>query len=173
VQNAPQVSANFRSQHALDWLDQISESNAILSAILAVIHPDLYRAGEETLKRLRQCAEIQGQDVLGKWTSIFSGVSVISNGTIRAHRDGQSRYQWYDLLTTLGSYRNCTLELPGLGKRLEYDPGTVVGISGMVLQHQVPSFDGERVSYAYFMRDSVHEWAKVPSGSWMKTDHYN
>jgi hypothetical protein len=172
VQEAPQVSANFRSPAALDWLDQISESNAILSAILAVIHPVLHGAGEETLKRLRQCAEIQGQHVLGKWTSVFSGVSVISNGTIRAHRDGQSRYQWYDLLATLGCYRNCNLELPGLGISLEYGPGTVVGLSGMMLEHKVPSFKGERVSYAYFMRDSVHEWAKVPAGTWMKTDCY-
>ena len=40
-----QVSVNFRSEDALTWLAAISESNAIVSAILAVIHPKLYNAG--------------------------------------------------------------------------------------------------------------------------------
>jgi Oxygenase domain of the 2OGFeDO superfamily len=172
VQGAPQVSVNFRSALALDWLDQISESNTILSAILGVIHPPLYRAGRETLNCLRQTAEIERHDVLSKWTSVFSGVSVICNRISPAHRDVQSRHHWYDLLTTLGSYRNCNLELPGLGLSLEYGPGTVVGLSGMMLEHEVPRFVGERMCYAYFMRDNVHEWANVPGGTWMKTDFY-
>jgi hypothetical protein len=168
----PHVSVNFRSGPALDWLDQMSESNAILSAILAVIHPQLYRAGRETLNRLRQCDQIQLQDVLGKWTSVFSGVSVISNRITPAHRDLQSRHHWYDLLAALGSYRNCNLELPGLGLSLEYGPGAVIGLSGMMLEHEVPKFVGDRICYAYFMRDKVHEWAHVPGGTWMKTDFY-
>ena len=64
VQQYLQVSANFSSPAALDWLDAISESNAILSAILAVIHPQLYDAGWETTKRLRDTPEIGPLDVL-------------------------------------------------------------------------------------------------------------
>lgn len=172
MQAAPQASVNFRSKFALDWLDQISESNTILSAILGVIHPPLYRAGRETLIRLRQSAKIRRQDVLGKWTSVFSGISVICNRISPPHRDSQSRHHWYDLLATLGRYQNCNLKLPGLGLSLEYGPGTVVGLSGMMLEHEVSSFDGDRVCYVYYMRDAVHEWAKVPGGTWMKIDHY-
>ena len=168
----PQVSVNFQKPSAMAWLDEISESNAILSAILRVVHPQLYVAGRETLNRLRQSTEIKGQDVLKKWTSVFSGVSVIGNRTTPAHHDGRSRHHWYDLLTALGPYRNCNLELPGLGLSLEYGPGAVVGLSGMMLEHEVPSFSGERVCYAYFMRDAVHDWARVPGGTWMKTDYY-
>jgi hypothetical protein len=144
----------------------------ILSAILGVIHPQLYDAGQETLNRLRQHPEIEEQDVLSKWTSVFSGISVICNGTIGAHRDIRSRYEWYDLLATIGDYQECNLELPGIGLSLEYGPGTVVGLSGMVLQHEVPDFEGERVCYANFMRDKVHEWAGIPGGTWMKTNYY-
>ena len=72
----------------------------------------------------------------------------------------------------LGRYQNCNLDLPGLGLSLEYGPGTVVGISGKVIEHAVHSFDGERVCYAYFMRNNVHEWAKVPASDWMYTSHY-
>jgi hypothetical protein len=43
----------------------------------------------------------------------------------------------------------------------------------MVLEHEVSDFEGERVCYAYFMRDNVHEWAGVrPPGDWMDRDYY-
>src|ERR1700761_6964455 len=73
---------------------------------------------------------------------------------------------------TLGPCRDCILSLPGLGISLEYGPGTVVGLSGMMLEHEVGSFEGERVCYVYYMRDIVHEWAHVPGGTWMKTNLY-
>ena len=48
----------------MSWLEEISESNTILSAILGVIHPQLYDAGQETFSNLQQAAEIVQQDVL-------------------------------------------------------------------------------------------------------------
>ena len=163
---------SFSEPAALDWLDTISESNAILSAILAVIHPKLYDAGWKTTRCLRETPETCPRDVLIRWASVFSGVAVISNRSTSPHRDGSSRSNWYDILATLGSYRGGTLELLGLGISLEYGPGTVVGVLGKVLEHAVPSFEGDRVCYAYFMRDNVHEWAKVPCSDWMKTKYY-
>ena len=62
-QEHPKVSVSFRNPAALDWLDAISESNAILSAILAVIHPKLYNAGWETIKHLKD-PKICPQDIL-------------------------------------------------------------------------------------------------------------
>ena len=88
------------------------------------------------------------------------------------HQDGKTRKQWYDLLVSIGNYQNCNLELPGAGPLVEYGPGTVVGLLGSTLEHTVACFEGERVCYAYFMRDSVHEWAWVPAHSWMATQYY-
>jgi len=164
--------ADFSSPSALEWLGAISESNAILSAILAVIHPNLYEAGWQTTKCLRDTPEIGLPHVLSQWASVFSGVAVISNCITPLHRDDGSRCNWYDILATLGSYRDCNLELPGLGIALEYGPGTVVGISGKVVEHAVPSFGGDRVCYAYFIRNNVHKWAKVPGSDWMNKKYY-
>ena len=172
MQQYPQVSASFSSPAALDWLDAVSESNAILSAILAVVHPTLYDAGWQTAKCLRDTPRRDPQDVLSRWASVFNGVAVISNRSTPAHRDGSSRCHWYDMLATLGSYRNCNLDLPGLGISLEYGPGTVVGILGNVLEHAVPRFEGDRVCYAYFMRNNVHEWANIPASDWIYTKYY-
>jgi hypothetical protein len=41
----------------------------------------------------------------------------------------------------------------------------VVGISGMMLEHEVPKAKGDRVCYVYFIKDNVHEWVKVPGSS--------
>jgi hypothetical protein len=122
-QKYPQGSVNFRSTAALGWLDAISETNAVFSAILAVIHPTLHKAGRQTIKHLGDTPEIQSQDVLSRWASVFSGVSVISNRYTLPHRDEGSRYHWYDILATVGSYRDCKLTLPGLDIDLEYGPG--------------------------------------------------
>lgn len=172
MQEYPHASTNFREPAAQDWLSAISESNAISSAILAVIHPKLYDAGWQTSMRLRDTPETGSEEILNRWASVFNGVSIISNRRTPPHRDGSSRPHWYDMLVTLGRYRDCNLELPGLGITLEYGSGTVVGILGNVLEHAVPKFEGDRVCYAYFMRNNVHEWAKVPAGDWMGTKYY-
>jgi hypothetical protein len=64
------------------------------------------------------------------------------------------------------------LKLLGLGISLEYGPGMIVGLSGKVLEHEVPSFERDRVCYAYSMRNNVHEWAKVLASDWMNTKYY-
>ncbi|KAF8264121.1 hypothetical protein EI94DRAFT_1703474 [Lactarius quietus] len=136
----PEAATIFRKPAALERLDAISQSNSILSAILAVIHPPLHKAGQETFNQLRQCTDIQPQDVLHRWTSVFNSIAVICNCLTPPH--------WTVIL-----------------EDSEYGPGTVVGLLGATLEHKVPSFDGERVCYAYFMRDNVHEQAKVSGHS--------
>jgi hypothetical protein len=169
----PNTGAHLKTSTCKRWLDRMSESNSILGAILAVIHPELYDLGRQTLECLRKVPKLQRQNVLSQWTSPFNGVSVISQRKTPRHRDGNSMHHWYDMLVTLGKYKKCNFELPGLGLTLKYGPRTVVGFSGMVLEHEVKKFTGERVCYAYFMRDSVHEWAKVRPGSWMNTKYYS
>src|SRR5260370_25203051 len=93
VQQHPQTSTNFSSPAALDWLDAISESNAILSTILAVIHPQLYDAGWQTAKCLRDTPKVD-QDVLSRWASVFSSISIISNCSTPLHQHGSSRSNW-------------------------------------------------------------------------------
>ena len=171
LQRYPKPSANFIKPAASDWLDAISELNTILSAILAVMNPALYDAGWEMVKRLRATPEISSH-ILNRWASIFSGVSVTSNCDTPAHRDGNSRWNWYEILATLRSYRNCSLELPGVRISLDYSPGTVVGLLGNTLEHKVGGFEGDRVCYAYFIRDNVQDWAKVTASDWMNAKYY-
>ena len=110
MQQCPCVSASFSSAAALDWLYAISESNTILSAVLAVIHPNLYEASWNTINHLRHISETGSRDVLSRWASVFSSVAVISNRDTPPHRDGSSRVNWYDILVTLYQENVISLE---------------------------------------------------------------
>jgi hypothetical protein len=110
------------------------------------------------------------KEVLQMWTCIFHGVQVISNREAPLHRDGNSNPEWYDLLATVGPYEGAVLELPGVGLRLVYSPGTVVGLGGKVLQHGISGFEGERVCVAYYMRANVHERLGLQSSGWRMRD---
>jgi hypothetical protein len=88
------------------------------------------------------------------------------------HRDNSSRPEAYDLLATLGSYHSGKMKLPGLGLILDYNPGTVVALSGRIVLHEVPEVVGNRVCLAYYMRDNVHERHQVPVLGWMNIFKY-
>ena len=64
------------------------------------------------------------------------------------------------------------MKLLGLGISLKYSPGTMVDLLEMVLEHAVPMVEGDRGCYAYFMRDNMHDWAKVSWKDWMDIYYY-
>lgn len=159
------------------WLQDMEESSALIGATMSLIHPELYKAGRQAILTLCDSPEIvkEGKEileVLPLWSSPFSGYSVISNRCTPLHRDNQSRKQWYDLLVTAGEYQDAQLSLPGIGTTFAYDSGTVVGLSGRVLQHGVSKHSGNRLCLAHYMRDKVHERLGIPAPGWMKLDYY-
>jgi hypothetical protein len=140
----------------------MSETNCLVSAILKIIHPDLYIAGRECLLKLLEgpdCVEDPDnvKEIALLWSSVFNAMSVISNRSSPPHRDPKTRSEWYDILLTVGPYSVAWLDLPATGLRLLYKSGTFVAFSGKFLRHGVEPVDGERVCVAYYMRDNVQE----------------
>jgi hypothetical protein len=135
------------------------------------MHPALYKSGQQTMTRLRQHPDLHS--ALKLWPSVFNAVTVLSNRETPYHRDNYSRPQWYDILTTVGPYQSAMLDFPGIGVRLPYKSGTVVGLSGKILRHGVEHCEGERVCLAYYMRDKVHERMGVEAAQWMKQGYYS
>jgi hypothetical protein len=151
------------------WLDDAWESIALLSVTLSITHPELYQCGRETLRRLQTNADLF--NVLSRWSSVFNGMSVISNRETPAHRDNNSRAEWYDILATIGPYKEAVLDLSNIGLRLQYNSGTLVHLGGRLLRHGVHRTEGDRVCLAFYMRDNVHERVGVRAASWMTVDH--
>ena len=155
------VSAALWAPAGAAFLGAASESTTILAGVLSIIQPDLYNVGMAGLSRLWADPSLVPtpvvlREVLTLWSTPFNGVSVISNRSTPLHRDCNSRKEWMDLLVALGMYNQGNLTVPGVGMEFVYNPGTVVGILGRVLQHGAEC-DGERACLAFYMRDKVHE----------------
>ncbi|KIK71914.1 hypothetical protein PAXRUDRAFT_117038, partial [Paxillus rubicundulus Ve08.2h10] len=113
----PEVSATLKArnpdQDGRDWLEQMMVQSAVLSAAMAIMHPNLYAAGREAVIHLYQDLAVPRSDdpafaemveMLRLWPSVFTAASVMVNRSTPFHRDHNSRVQWYDLLASIGTY---------------------------------------------------------------------
>jgi len=165
------VSASLRHPEGLKWIADVVEISALISAVLRICHPELYRAGLTCMDRLS--ADSDFTSILEVWSSMFNGVSVITNRETPMHRDRQSRPEWYDVLCTFGGDDDTVLELEDLGIWLLYRAGTIVTLSGQLLSHGVCATTAERICYAYWMGDCIHEEMQVKAPGWMDREIYN
>jgi hypothetical protein len=156
----------------LGWLEETSESFALMGALLSIVHPELYQIGREVLKKVADSPDMvkDGEEVLEVlrlWTTPFSGYGLISNCTTPFHRDNNSQGQWYDCLTTIGEYeKGAQLKLKNLGLDLDYPSGTMVFLLGKIVRHGTSEINGNRVCIAQYMRDKVHERMRMRSPEW-------
>ncbi|KAG2351074.1 hypothetical protein BDR07DRAFT_1238266, partial [Suillus spraguei] len=136
------------------WLSEMTATEQFWSAITSIIAPDQYLAGVRSVSSLK--CMVQTSDPI-VWPSDFSGIEVIVNRETPYHRDPGVSPSFYDLLVSLGKAHQAILNLPDLDAKLEYPPGTMVYISGKVLEHGVPAWgDGEGIVIAHFVKDKVH-----------------
>ncbi|KAA1476903.1 hypothetical protein DENSPDRAFT_785738, partial [Dentipellis sp. KUC8613] len=143
---------------------------AIINACMIVMHPALYEAGFEVIRDLRGQPDFY--PVIMEWVSIFNGIQVIVNRRTKPHIDGHTRSPWYDVVCSVGPYTAAIFGLRKLGVYLAYPPGTLIALCGSFVEHEVPDFDGERICYAFFMRDSIHELLRKKSPGWMYRTQY-
>ncbi|KIK74429.1 hypothetical protein PAXRUDRAFT_175730, partial [Paxillus rubicundulus Ve08.2h10] len=168
----PEVSAILKASHAnpgpRKWLQARALQNAILSATLMFMHPDLYALGRETLLRLASSTQEEDmQQIILEWSTVYLVVSMIVNQMTAFHRDLSCQVQWLDMLATIGGDPDLHIELENFRVRLAYSPGTVVGLSRKVLQHGVPASVSDQVCLAYHMRDNVQEGLGVHRCDWV------
>ena len=109
-------------------------------------------------------------DALGNWSTVYTNISVIANQGTPFHCDPHSQLNWYDVLVSVGEYKDCYLDIPTLSVKLEYSPGTTVAFSGCLLRHRVNKVDGNRCCFAYYMRNNIHNFLCVPETEWMTVD---
>ncbi|KAG1866102.1 hypothetical protein F4604DRAFT_1905032 [Suillus subluteus] len=143
------TSQSYTLEKVQQWLAALTTSEVLWNAITATVAPDLFQAGvttfSETIKEVQRPNKKPA--LVDSWPSIFSGLEIIANRVTFSHRDSGGSPTLFDLLVSLD-----------LQAELDYSPGTMVYVSGRVLEHSVgPWLNGERLVIAHFMKDAIHE----------------
>ena len=128
------------------------------------MHPEQYWAGLRAFTSLGEKAESKElpkmSETLQYWASVFNSLSVICNRQTPNHRDHLSIPECFDILTTVGNYSNARMSMPSLQLEFRYDPGCMIAFSGRLVRHGVHAVEGDRIAWAWYMRDSVHVYAR-------------
>ena len=135
-------------------------------------NPQLYEDGKQGMSVLQDWStryDSRMNQALALWPTTFTNISLIANQSTPLHHDPQSHASWFDVLVSVGEYTQCVMAIPTLGMGLAYTPGTAVTFSGRLLQHGVNPVEGNRHCLSCYMRDNIHQWAKVPRcADWMR-----
>ncbi|KAG2084905.1 hypothetical protein BD769DRAFT_1374620, partial [Suillus cothurnatus] len=165
IQDPLVTSESYASADVQTWLAAVSTTEFFWNAITAAVSPELFQAGSAAISGARREAYSGSKKSLAasQWPSVFSGLEIIVNRITLSHRDGGGSPTLYDLLISLGVGHAATIKLADVQAELDYFPGTMLYISGRVLEHSVGPWDnGERFVIAHFMKDKVHDRLGVP-----------
>lgn len=154
---------------AADFMADITATENLCNIMVALIHPDLYRASLESISKIKIDKSLVARyhENIQLWPSVFSAIQAIVNRRTPSHRDEGGFPTSYDLLLSLGTYSEARMILREIGASFRYTPGSVVFLSGKVLLHECESWSGgERICVAHFIKDNVHERCGVQRPSW-------
>ena len=146
------------------------ETGALCSAILRVVHPELYIAGREALVWAATLPAVSA--ALDTWPSVFAKLQIISNRQTPFHRDLSGEATWFELLISLGSYDRATMVLRNLGIEVAYTPGSAVALSSYLVHHGVSAVEPDRICYAWFMSRHLHDNHGLDNVEWMAEGVY-
>lgn len=150
------------------WDEYMHDISLIIDLLVASIHPDQFRAARELRNYLH--ALPNPPSFLPHAPSMYSGVELISNRQTKDHVDCKGRRQCLDMLVTIGPYLKAEMRLADVGLRFAYPSGTVVAVAGGVVRHSVEAEGGERICWAYFMRDELFHGHGSAAPSWASLD---
>ena len=151
---------------------EMKDQVAILTGALAIMHPDMYVTSREAMVQLSNWAKEQGKEsmlnAITMWPTIYNVASVMVNRASPLHLDRNGQPQWLDLLVSVGDYSDLDFVIPTIGLRVRYNPGTILGLSGQLLEHGVGKVEGDRGIISLYMRDNFHEYMDVVRCNYME-----
>jgi hypothetical protein len=62
------------------------------------------------------------------------------------------------------------MKMPSLQLEFKYNSSCMIAFSGKIVRHGVYDVEGDQIAWAWYMRDSVHIYAGVPSCGWASVD---
>jgi hypothetical protein len=171
---SPEVSATLKGGHGTQLVISMNLSAILASAALRVMHPALYFAGVDTLLKLGRWARDSGLedmcDCILHWASVFNVASIMCNRRSPPHRDPKCRPEAFDIMTSIGVYHPTVMNIQNFGIKLIYDSCVMVAFSCRLAVHGMHVESGDRIVWAWFMRDSVHNFVATPRPDFARYD---
>lgn len=156
---------NGEANEARLWLAEIFGVQAVLSAALSIMHPELYDLGRQAMLEIWKLAHKSNASEVVKvaelWPGVYNSLSAMVNRRSPYHKDRNGLPQWFDLVLTVGSYDSIKFEMPELKIAFHYPPGTVIAFSGRRLEHGVGPAAGDRSCIVWYMQEKVHQALKI------------
>ena len=152
------------------WMNENLEPFGIIFGIARIMHPEQYVMGMSMLRAMTRTSKFS--QVLPRWPSVFSALSVVVNRMCPMHREQKGDCRFFDILASCGQYTSTSLHLQPVGFQIPNGPGTVVGFSGKALRHGVGHADGDRTCIAFYMRESIRSCFRVRPCGWMRQEVY-
>ena len=146
------------------FLRDMWDTNALIAGITRCMHNAQFLLGMRVQEDLYDTPGLS--DALDLWPSCFTAMQVIPNRISPEHRDRGGAYNAMDVVATIGDFTGGHLEFPGLGMEFWQTPGSVSGFLGRALRHKVREFQGDRVSFAWFVKDDVWVSQRAPEPMW-------
>ena len=138
--------------------------NVITTAIVSIIHPHQHKQGMDVHEYL--VSQKTFGEVMKYWPSTFSGFQIINNRVSPPHRDCGAPYSALDALTAIGEYSGGHIRLCNGPFEFLQPPGSVLALSSRIFEHEVTAYEGNRISFAWFVKDAIYQWAKRPQIPW-------
>ncbi|KAG1784522.1 uncharacterized protein HD556DRAFT_1314999 [Suillus plorans] len=143
----PEVSATLKGERGMSMIFEMQRPGLLASAAMRVMPTAIlgFRLNPHQTQSL------------GRFLGVGRHVPKPQALGVHLHRSRR-----FDILTSIGSYRQAVMHLINLGIDIAYDPGVMVGYSGRLIRHGVRVDEGDRIVWAWFVRDSVHNYARTP-----------
>lgn len=165
-----EVSAEMRKPAGSAWIAALEETNALLGAVLGVIHPPTFTAGVNCIRNIEQSPEIAKRENLDQlvkvWTSPCIAGSIINNRNTPVHRDNGASFGSMDILASVGNFYDGQFLVPSLGYRFLFGSGAVFGLLGRIVPHAA-EVTGERLCFAQYLRENVFSTLGVEEPQWI------
>ena len=159
------------------WMNRSFETHILIGGLLGVLQPELYDVGKSGIFTFIDNPALVTnpndlREALACWNVPFDNISIIAQGQTPLHRDISGRKEWMEILVALGKYDHGRFGLPDLNVTLKYNPGCVIALSRMLLQHGADCSGGERACIAFYMCDAVHARLGLPVVGYANIDTF-
>ena len=102
------------------------------------------------------------------WASAFTVMQVINNHIIGPHRNTGGPHSALDIIGVIRTYTGAHIHLTNCPYNFHQSPGSLFAFCAPVFEHKVTTYEGDRISFTWFIKEVIYQWACIPEIPWVQ-----